>query len=78
MTLDITICCQKILAHCKDPYARAYAKVLAEMVEMDEPQHAIHTQLLYVRSNLAHWRGQEARLVKGELDRLIAETREAE
>jgi hypothetical protein len=59
-------CCQAIIA-AKGPndYAKAYARAGLGMTGEEA-----RVQALYIRSNLATWRGEEARKVKAELDRL--------
>lgn len=51
-----TVCCQ-----CPNEYATAYAKVA---YDMDVTSSEFRIQLLYVKSNIAHWRGPLAQEVK--------------
>lgn len=50
---------------CKNEQARAYANVAATMLQSGEfNTRAFEIQLLYVLSNLTHWRGDKARETK--------------
>ena len=63
MTFDE--CCDAVLREQKDPYAKAYARAGYGMTG-----EAARVQALYIRNNLASWRGPRAREVKAELDRI--------
>lgn len=56
--------CRKIATECPDPYAKSYASRGQRLVEEDE----IKMQVLYIQSNLNHWRGEEARITKLSLE----------
>jgi len=51
-------------AEVKNPYAQAYLKAIPDAVE-HYGTDGFKTQLLYVMSNLAGWRGENARRCKG-------------
>jgi len=55
-------CCQKIMDNCPSKYAKAYAHLLPCV-----SGEALSVQILYVLSNLSHWRGEEASQVKESL-----------
>jgi hypothetical protein len=59
-TLAFNEACQRVLAHCPDQYAKAYAKAGLSMTDRDE----MRAQALYILCNTAHWRGDEAKIVK--------------
>lgn len=71
--LVLDLCCQSIVENCPDAYAKGYADTLRRMLNDDWPLGVIYTQALYVRNNLSHWRGDEAKRVRQELDRFIKE-----
>jgi hypothetical protein len=52
--------CRTVLREAKDPYAKSYAQAGLTLASAD----AIKTQCLYIMSNLATWRGDEARKTK--------------
>ena len=57
------------LRECKDPYAQTYLRSIPESAEVgeqlcDSAEHGIRTQLLYVLSNMSHWKGETARETK--------------
>ena len=52
--------CRLVLKHCKDTYAKSYAKAGLQMADED----MIRCQCLYILSNTNHWRGDLARAAK--------------
>lgn len=60
MTFDQ--CCRAILAHCSDPYAKAYAK---RGLGMEGEERRV--QALYILNNITHWRSGPAREVRAAL-----------
>lgn len=58
--------CRRVIAECRNAYARAYAEAGLAMTD----PHSCQTQCLYIRNNLAQWRGEAAREVKREIDAL--------
>jgi len=53
---DYIIACRRVLDHCPNPYAKAYAS--AGLMLYD---HEIPAQCLYILSNLGNWRGEMAK-----------------
>lgn len=53
-------------------YAKSYAQELLRQLSTDTPADEVHTQVLYVRTNLSTWRGEQARNVRATLDLFIA------
>jgi hypothetical protein len=50
---------KRVLASCKNMQAYAYAKGMMRLSGYDH--EAIHAQVLYMLSNMSHWRGDEAK-----------------
>ena len=48
---------------CKDPYAKAYLDAIPQAID-EYGMEGFETQILYVFTNMAHWRGPVAREVK--------------
>jgi hypothetical protein len=48
-----------VAQHCKDPYAQTYAHAFKHVSPYDH--EAIHAQVLYMMSNMSHWRGDMAK-----------------
>lgn len=59
-TLAFTEACQRVIAHCPNPYAKGYAQAGLKMTDRME----IEAQALYILSNTTGWRGEEAQMVK--------------
>lgn len=58
-------CCHAVL---NDPKSNAFAKGYAQKgLEMLDDPEKVKSQALYILSNLSHWRGPEAALVKASL-----------
>lgn len=58
--------CERIMLHCPDQHAKAYARTGRGMYD----DHSISFQIPYLKSNVAHWRGKIARETKIDLLRL--------
>lgn len=55
-------------------YAASYAKYglnMPDAIEQKELTDASRTQALYVRTNLSTWRGNEAKAVRAQIDRIL-------
>ena len=59
-TLAFNEACARVLAHCKDEYAKSYARAGLSMTDREE----IRVQALYILSNMTGWRGEQAVLVR--------------
>jgi hypothetical protein len=59
MDAAMTVC-----RSCNNGYARAYAETLGRIIDAGADDEAIRAQVLYVLSNLSHWRGDIARQTK--------------
>lgn len=64
-----------IMQSCPNEYAKSYARVLGQLAVLQAPVEDIRSQVLYVRCNLSHWRGDIARSTKTILDAYVKENR---
>lgn len=63
-TLAFNECCQRILNCDKaNGFAKAYARAGLRMTDPEE----IHVQAMYILSNIQHWHGNDAKLVRATL-----------
>ena len=61
MTLKQAI--NNVIRDCKDPYAKEYAKAAMQAASAFGTE-GLRTQILYILSNTAHWRGPIAKETK--------------
>lgn len=67
--MNITEALQAVVHNCSNGYAKAYARAA---LEDPAAMQDMNSQLLYVRSNLSHWRGPLAREVKKVIDEALS------
>jgi len=63
-----------VIRDCKDPYAREYAKAAMQVASAFGTE-GLRTQILYVLSNTAHWRGPLAKETKATFKEYLKKTK---
>jgi len=67
-------CYNAIMLRCNNEYAKSYAGpglLMRDAANWAECTDEARIQARYVRANLAHWRGDEARAIRTSLDKII-------
>lgn len=61
----------KALNHCISYAKVAYAMGRQLAAKQQQPSHKFLVQLLYVKSNMQYWRGEEAKLCRAAINKLL-------
>jgi len=71
---EFTNCCRSIVARCDMGKTRAldYAYPYAVAGVTMRNDEEIHTQALYILTNIMYWRGKEAKMVRETLKKITA------